>query len=105
MGRPCEPMCSACMQSTPGFAGAAKAPRAKNGAAKAGKGKGKGPPGAACSQLQQKDMGLTLFHALGKILYNKRYNADGKLVPPAAARCGACGLRFGPLVRTGSNSC
>jgi DNA polymerase III delta prime subunit len=44
------------------------------------------------SARQERDMGLHLFHALGKILYNKRFDASGKQVT-APARCAAAALR------------
>jgi hypothetical protein len=41
--------------------------------------------GATCNSLSEKharDMGLSLFHALGKILYNKRVNKSGQEIKP-----------------------
>jgi hypothetical protein len=38
---------------------------------------------------QARDIGLNLFHALGKILYNKRFGIDGERVLPG------CGLSLG----------
>lgn len=60
-----------------GVSGAVLAPggaRSK-GARKAAKQAGRADP-----KRQQRDMGLDIFHALGKILYNKRYNAAGEVV-------------------------
>ena len=54
---------------------------------KAPKGKTEGK-GSGGSERLARDAGLDLFHALGKILYNKRYDATGALVR-APARCTA----------------
>jgi DNA polymerase III delta prime subunit len=52
--------------------------------------RGRGAVRAGTQDLQHnqqtRDMSLDLFHALGKILYNKRYDASGELVQ-AGARC------------------
>jgi DNA polymerase III delta prime subunit len=57
-------------------------------AARGTKGKKAKDEKALGSSRQQRDMGLHLFHALGKILYNKRFSAAGEQVP-VGARCDA----------------
>ena len=56
--------------------------KAKGAASKGSKGK-KAAAGSAASgiaDMHSRDMGLNFFHALGKILYNKRFNSRGELI-------------------------
>lgn len=50
-------------------------PKSKGAGAKASK-----IQTAAAVEMHSRDMGLNFFHALGRILYNKRFNALGELI-------------------------